>query len=263
MSKYSRAVYKRVQQLRPIDDAMFRVIAAEKKICEEMLRTILDEPELVVLDVTTQKAITSFTRELIMDVYCMLGDGTLCNIEVQKGTKNDDIKRTRFHASAITTHYTRRGSEFKEIPSVTVIYITEYDALNNHQTFTEVRRCQKLNETWIPVEDDERLYFVNTVVDDGSDRAKLMSLLVRDDVFEDTKFINLSMAMKYLKQNAKGVTKMCEVVEEYAQERVTEVLLQSAKELLVNGIDAELISKSLHMPLEQVKELQREMELAE
>ena len=47
---------ERVKNFRPIDDAFFEVLAANKEVCEEILRTILEDSNLVVSEVITQKA---------------------------------------------------------------------------------------------------------------------------------------------------------------------------------------------------------------
>ena len=39
---------KRVRQLRPIDDAMFKKLAESKAVCQEILRVILDDKKLIV-----------------------------------------------------------------------------------------------------------------------------------------------------------------------------------------------------------------------
>ena len=46
-----------------------------------------------------QSVVQSFQREITLDALCMTQDGRYCNVEVQKGNSNDDIRRTRFHAS--------------------------------------------------------------------------------------------------------------------------------------------------------------------
>lgn len=44
--KYSKATKETAENLRIIDDAMFRLVAGRKGVCQEILRTLLDKPEL-------------------------------------------------------------------------------------------------------------------------------------------------------------------------------------------------------------------------
>lgn len=262
---YSKEVLDRVRQLRLIDDAMFRVVMANKEACEEMLRVILDDPKLKVLRTVPQQTITSFQREITMDVLCELGDGTLCNTEVQKESANNDPKRTRFHASALTTHYTKKGDDFSNIPNVCIVYISEYDALGNNQAFTEIRRCQKVNGRWSPIHDGERICFVNATIDDGSNRSKLMQLFLQKDISKEGQFQKLSNIVSYYK-NGKGVSHMCKVIEEYAKEYAEEYAEERDKKRIKNLIlkgkeDAYIaeIAEMLGISSEQVDALRKEV----
>ena len=82
--QYSKATKETAENLRIIDDSMFRLVAERKEVCQEILRTLLDRPQLKVLKVTPQCVITSLHREIILDALCILENGTYINIEMQK-----------------------------------------------------------------------------------------------------------------------------------------------------------------------------------
>ena len=42
---------ERVKKLRPIDDVFFEVLADDPEVCQEILRTILEDDRLIVEDV--------------------------------------------------------------------------------------------------------------------------------------------------------------------------------------------------------------------
>ena len=46
---------EKIKEFRPIDDVFFEVLA-NKPVCQEMLRTILEDEELIVQDVITQNS---------------------------------------------------------------------------------------------------------------------------------------------------------------------------------------------------------------
>lgn len=138
------------------------------------------------------------------------------NIEMQKGSGNDDIKRNRFYAASTTAAYTPKGTDFSDIPQVVILYITEYDALHNGQMITHVKRCMDTQEGYVPVDDGEEIFFANTVVRDDSDKSELLQLFLRKDAFEDVKFPELSRAVKYFKETEGGFGEMCKTVEDYA-----------------------------------------------
>lgn len=217
LEQYSKATRETAKNLRVIDDAMFRLVAERKDVCQEILRTLLDKPQLQVVKVTSQSVIASLHREITLDALCILEDGQYVNIEMQKGSGNDDIRRTRFHAAAATAAYTPKGTDFSDIPQVTILYISEYDALQTGQTITYVKRCMKTKEGFIPVDDKEDIFFANTAVKDDSDKSELLQLFLRKDVFEDAKFPQLSKAVKYFKETEGGLGEMCKTVENYAK----------------------------------------------
>ena len=247
--QYSKAIRETAENLRIIDDAMFRLVAERKEVCQEILRTLLDRPQLKVVSVTPQCVITSLHREIILDVLCILENGTYMNIEMQKGSGNDDIKRNRFHAASTTAAYTPKGSDFADIPQVTILYITEYDALHNGQMITHVKRCMETGKAYVPVDDGEDIFFANTAVKDGSDKSELLQLFLRKDVFEDEKFPALSKAVKYFKETKGGIGEMCKTVEEYAkeyakeyaEERILEERKNKIRKMLKSGLSREFI----------------------
>ena len=251
--QYSKATKETAENLRIIDDAMFRLVARRKGVCQEILRTLLDEPELKVLRVTPQSVVTSLHREIILDVLCIMVNGAYMNIEMQKGSGNDDIKRNRFYATSTTAAYTPKGTDFADIPQVTILYITEYDALHNGQMITHVKRCMETREGFVPIDDGEDIFFANTVVRDGSDQSELLQLFLRKDVFEDARFPELSEAVKYFKETEGGFGEMCKTVEDYAKnyaknyaedyakKKLSEERMNTIRKMLQNGFSREMI----------------------
>ena len=105
-----------IQKLRPIDDIFFELIAQNKGVCEEILRTILNDKLLIVDDVITQESERNiFGRSVKLDALCTLGDGTKCNIEVQRANNDNHLRRARFNASNITVKYSSAGDKFEDV----------------------------------------------------------------------------------------------------------------------------------------------------
>ena len=77
-------IYERVKNLRIIDDALFRLMASRKEVCQEILRNLLDDDNLEVIEVTPQDEMVSLFRGVVLDDLCKLSDGQYCNIEMQK-----------------------------------------------------------------------------------------------------------------------------------------------------------------------------------
>ena len=104
---------KRVRLLRPIDDVMFKKLAESREVCQEILRVILDDKKLIVEEVISEDSIANiFGRAVRLDALCILGNGTMCNIEIQKENVNDDVRRVRYNASSIVSRFSEKGLIF-------------------------------------------------------------------------------------------------------------------------------------------------------
>lgn len=104
----------RIKDLRPIDDVFFEVLARNKGVCEEILQTIIGDPNLQVLETITQSSEKNlYGRSVRLDALCVLGDNSKCNIEVQRSDNDDHLRRARFNASSITTKDSEPGERFE------------------------------------------------------------------------------------------------------------------------------------------------------
>ena len=201
-----------IQKMRPLDDAFFEVLARNKGVCEEILRTILEDDNLVVNDVITQESERNlFGRSLRLDALCTLSNGTKCNIEVQRANNDDHLRRVRFNASNITIKYSASGEKFEDVIELYIVYISEFDFLGGGKTIYHVEKI--LRETGEQIDDGLHEIYVNTVIKDGSDISDLMTCFTMSEV-NNPKFPRLSAEVTKLKTTEGGISTMCEIMEE-------------------------------------------------
>lgn len=213
---------ERIKGFRPIDDVFFGVIAENREVCEEMLRTILEDPKLVVEDVIAQKDERNiYGRSVRLDALCILGDGTRCNIEVQRSDNDDHLRRARFNAASITVKDSNPGEKFEDVVELYIVYISEFDFLKGGKTIYHVDKV--LRETGKVVEDGLHEIFVNTVIDDGTDIADLMSCFTKKEVC-NPKFPKLSQEVQKLKTTEGGVSVMSKITEEFENKGKMEMI---------------------------------------
>ena len=204
---------EKVKNLRPIDDVFFEVLARNVKVMQEILRTILEDHELVVEDVIVQNDERNlYGRSVRLDALCILGNDVRCNVEVQRADNDDHFRRVRFNESIITVKDSQAGTGFKDIPDVYVVYISESDFIGEGHTIYHVNKI--IAETGQLVEDGTKEIYVNATVDDGTDIANLMSCFTRREVV-NSKFPELSAEVKNLKNTEGGLNAMCKVMEYY------------------------------------------------
>lgn len=132
---------RRSKKLNPIDDLMFRTMAEDKEFCEEILRVILQDEKLVVLESTVQYAGTNPQgRSVILDAKCVLGDERKIDIEVQKRDEDDHQRRVRYNGAILTTNITDPGEKFQDVPDVCVVFISKFDIFNGNHSLYHVDR---------------------------------------------------------------------------------------------------------------------------
>lgn len=100
------------------------------------------------------------------------------------------------------------------MPDVYLIFLTKFDIFREKHTIYHMERVIK--ETGTVVENGTHEIYVNTAIDDGTEIAKLMQYFKKSTRVHQ-KFQKLSNRVQYFKESQKGVTEMCELVEEYAK----------------------------------------------
>lgn len=242
--EYSNETLKKVDELRLIDDAFFRLLAKDKAACQEIINT-LTGGSFEVLSVTPQKVETSAFREVVLDVLCRTNDGRLVNIEVQKGNGNNDVKRCRFHASAITANHTDKGTDFEDVPDVIILYITEYDVLGSNQAVTVCETCALTGDEYKPVNDGVKIFYANTEVKEDSKKGELLELFLQNNATSNSKFPNFCERIKYYKEDRKGRLAMCKIIEEYAQDASRKSIISISRKNYLQGLNYEFIIQNI------------------
>lgn len=204
---------ERVQDFRPIDDVFFEALAQNREVCQEILRVIMEDKELIVESVITQCSENNlYGRSVRLDALCTLRNGTKCNIEVQRADNDDHLKRVRFNASSITVKESNPGEHFRDILELYMVYISEFDFLKGGKTIYHVDKV--LRETGKVIDDGLHEIYVNTVIDDGSDISDLMACFMKKEV-KNPKFPALSAEVSRLKETEGGAQSVCAVMERY------------------------------------------------
>ena len=222
----------KIKDFRPIDDVFFEVLAQDPKVCEEILQVILEDSELQVEDVIVQSSERNlYGRSVRLDALCTLGNGTKCNIEIQRSDNDNHLKRARFNAASITVRESSPGDRFDDVVEVYIVYISEFDIFKEDKTIYHVEKV--LKETGTVVDDGLHEIFVNTTIDDGSIIADLMNCFTKKEV-NNPKFPKFSKRVKELKTTEGGANAMCEVIEKYLIQQLVELV----KEGLLKVADA-------------------------
>ena len=259
-----------VQKLRPIDNAFFPVLGQDPGVMEEILRVILNDDTLTVEKVIAEYTLPNLSgRGVRLDSFCETGDGHRINVEVQKADDDDHIRRCRYNAAGMTWKEAEKGTRFKDLPDVCVVYITEHDFLHGGRTVYHVDKI--LRENGSIIDDGSSVIYVNTAVNDGSAISDLMRCFMQKTV-NDPRFPRLSERVHQYKNTEKGAAEMCEELERYIDDYIDEITAElqasnSEKDKTISEKDRtisennKIISENSKIISEKDKEIARLNEL--
>ena len=244
---------ERLRSFRPMDDDFMRCLFKDNvPLAEMVLRIITGKPDLVITDCQTQKDMKRLAgaRSICLDAYGMDSIGKKYDMEIQREDKGADPHRARFHSSVLDIENLDAGQEFRELPDTYTIFITEKDFYGKGEPIYLIERMNIT--TGKPFADGEHILYVNGEYRGDSDIGKLMHDFNCTDA-DDMNFKLMADRTRYLKENPKGVSEMCKVMEDMRKESLIEV----AKKLLSDGtLTLEKIAECVGLSLDEVKRLQ-------
>jgi len=264
-----KSIEKTIEELCPMDDVFFEKLAHDINFCEEVLQVILQRKDLKVVKAEPQKSLRNVKgRSVIVDVLCKDTNGNYHNIEIQKHDNDDHQKRVRYNGANVDTFIAEKGSDFKDLPELYVVYISSFDFFGKNRTVYHIDRV--LRETGDVVDNGFHEVYVNTQVDDNSEISELMELFKSPDAEGNEKFPKVTKAIKHFK-TGKGRIEMCKSVEEYAEVKAKEAAEKAAKaaaqettketilRALRKGMVVEDIADITGLTVDEIKAIQNEM----
>lgn len=94
-----------------------------------MLRILTGKPDLEIQENLTEYRISKLdTRDAVLDVIAMDGEGVIYHIEIQLAESDDHIKRVRFYSAMTDSELLEKGTKYQNLPNT-------YIFLSNKATF--------------------------------------------------------------------------------------------------------------------------------
>ena len=248
---------QRLRGFRPIDDTFMRGLFNENiPLAEFVLRIITEKPDLVLTKCETQADMKRVTgaRSICLDAYATDSAGKKYDIEVQRSDNGADPHRARYHSSMMDVENLDEKQEYRELPDTYVIFITENDY---YKAGKPVYVIQNMNLTLgKPFDDGAHILYVNGEYRDDSDIGRLMHDFNCTSA-DDMHFSILAEKTRYLKENPKGVSEMCKVMEDlrdesYAEGREEQAKM-TAKNLYEQNFSIEQIAKAIGFDIATVE----------
>jgi len=179
---------------------------------------------------------------------------------VQKSDNDDHQRRVRYNGAVLTTNLTVKGTMFKDIPDVCVIYISRFDIFEDNCSMYHVDRV--VRETGKTVDNGFYEVYVNAKARDGSDVSELMEVFTDDNSYS-SKFPITSENKKHCKSDEGGIETMCDIMQELIDESNAEGREEGREELIIqalkSGNSAEQVAGFLKLPVEEVKRIEEKI----
>ena len=254
---------QRLRGLRPIDDDFMRCLFKDNiPLAEFVLRIITDKPDLIITDCETQKDMKRLAgaRSICLDAYGTDSVGKKYDLEVQRQDKGADPHRARYHSSVMDIENLHSGQKFKELPDTYVIFVIEKDFYGQGKAVYPIERINLA--TGKSFEDGEHILYVNGEYRGESDIGKLMHDFNCTQA-DDMNFELMAERTRYLKEDPKGVSEMCQIMEDMRNESLKEGIQEEKKMTVLRMLEAgkyvmEEIVNISGLSLDEVKKLKAE-----
>ncbi len=216
-----------------MDDAFMSMIFQKLECTQLLLRLILERTDLTVKKVRTQHEMKNlWGRSSRLDILAVDRDGKYYNIEVQRKDEGADPRRARYYSALLDTNITEPGEHFENLAETYVIFITENDVLGAGKPLYHIKRM--IEETGKEFKDGTHIIYVNSKVQDKTGRGKLMHDLYCTDP-DDMYYKELADEVRYYKQEEKGVSQMCKILEEIRDDGIAQGIERGRMEGRMEG----------------------------
>lgn len=222
LERRHREDLERLKRFRPMDDTFMRGLFKDDiPLAQLVLRIITGMPDLTLLTCETQADMKRVTgaRSICLDAYATDSRDRKYDIEVQRADSGADPHRARYHSSVMDVENLDEKQDYRELPDTYVIFITEKDYYKSGEPLYVIEHMNRTLSQ--PFEDGAHILYVNGEYRGDSALGKLMHDFNCTDAGE-MNYELLAQKTRYLKENPKGVSEMCKVMEELRNESYAE-----------------------------------------
>jgi predicted transposase/invertase (TIGR01784 family) len=237
----------------------YKVMHDNPDVCKQLLEILL-EMEIDHIEMNAQEVINIDWRSkgIRLDVYAK-NSTQIFDIEMQSTDTLELPERARYYQGAMDIDSLKAGDEYKDLKNSYVIFICIPDIFNKGlPVYTFENLCRQ--DTSVPLGDRAlKYFFISTNCDKLlNEEQKAFMRLVSGNKSSNA----FTDRVLHLTEDAKRNSEYRRQYMEWERQKAyefrrgkEEAKLEAARNLFTNGVSIELISKSLGMTIEQIKEL--------
>ena len=216
MLKHKERYKKTIKNLTVMSDIFARNVFKDKKACEYVLRIIMEDKDLTVID-----------------------------------NEGAHPKRARYNLGMMDSNVLDTGKNFDKLPETYVIFVTLKDALGHGLPIAHIDRI--IRENGKEFGDEEHFIYVDSSKDDGGELGRLMHDF-RVKEAKEMQAGALKDRVHELKETEKGVEHMCKEMEQLCDEARMDEKKETARNLNDMGLPIEQIAQALKVNVQLIQD---------
>ena len=251
---------QRLKSLRYMDDDFMTVCLADNfEGVELILQIVLRQEGIKIKSVRTQAPMKNLQgRSATLDVHAVDSSNKEFDVEIQRSDSGAGAKRARHNSSLLDAHILKPGDNTEDIPDSYVIFITENDVMKGNQPIYPVERYITIGENKVLFGDGSHILYVNGEYRGNDEIGKLMHDFSCTNP-DDMNYEALAKKARYFKQDWKGITTMCKIMEDMRNKAEQDKAKKTAVRLIKLGkMTLEEIAEATELSLDIVKELEKQ-----
>ena len=132
-----------IQELCLFDDALFGEVARHIPAMEELVSICLKK-NIKLVEIVSQRSFRNLLgRSVVLDLYCKDERGKIFHVEIQRSNDTDFQKRMRYNRALIDTECHHKGADYRELPEIYSLLISEFDVLKKGEMLYYIDRIER------------------------------------------------------------------------------------------------------------------------
>ncbi|MDE6748434.1 MAG: PD-(D/E)XK nuclease family transposase [Lachnospiraceae bacterium] len=212
---------KQAEEFNLTSDLFAGKVFEDREACQELCRILLKDNKIVIKNVKTKYAIRNLENHSVeLDIIAEDTDGNIISVEIQMYEEKAPFRRMRYYLSSIDMSILEKGRPYRELPDVTLVFITKEDFIGDKRGHYEFPR--KVDGQDITMSLDNGLHEICFNLEYYTEDSGINELL---DYFKDSdphyqtkNFPRIVERVKYFKIQKEGINIMCEIADRIRQE---------------------------------------------
>lgn len=228
---------EQIQKFNLTSDLFASKVFEDLAACQELCRILMQDSGIRLKAVKTQYVIRNLVGHSVqLDILAEEITGNRIGIELQMYSEPTPFRRIRYYIACIDVGILEKGTEYDQLPAVTILFITKTDFIGGGRGFYRVRRSLREGghavRTDVDNGLDERYFNLKYPTADKRINELLRYLKDSDPYYQTEYFPRIVERVRFYKIQKEGIDIMCEITDRIRQEGKIEGKIEDIIELL-------------------------------